>query len=174
MELIDLLLQEHSKAQVLRIVSFIGDDRSRFDELVNLFLKGEYRITQRAAWSLSYCAEAHPEWMQDYWEQFLDYCQTDVHDAVKRNVLRILQNHTLADELCGRVVNWCFEILANPAEPVAIRVFAMSSAYNHCVKYPELALELRYLIESHLIDEKPAFISRGKKVLQKIDKMLNR
>ncbi len=31
-----------------------GGGKERFGELMNLFLKGDYRVTQRAAWIVSY------------------------------------------------------------------------------------------------------------------------
>jgi len=55
MDLLKLLREEHSKKQTDRIVSYIGADKERFAILIQLFFKGEYRITQRAAWPLSYC-----------------------------------------------------------------------------------------------------------------------
>jgi hypothetical protein len=54
MDLLKLLRAEHSKKQTDRIVHYIGADKDRFALLMKLFLQGEYRITQRAAWPLSY------------------------------------------------------------------------------------------------------------------------
>lgn len=59
-----LLQKEHSKKQTDRIVKYIGDDKTRFATLIELFFDGEYRITQRAAWPLSYCVREHPELIQ--------------------------------------------------------------------------------------------------------------
>jgi hypothetical protein len=52
MDLLKLLRAEHSKKQTDRIVDYIGADKDRFALLMKLFLQGEYRITQRAAWPL--------------------------------------------------------------------------------------------------------------------------
>jgi hypothetical protein len=45
----DAILREHSKANTSAIVKWIGDDKQRFRGLMDLFLEGEYRVTQRAA-----------------------------------------------------------------------------------------------------------------------------
>ena len=42
------ILAEHSKAQTNKIIEWVGNSQQRFDELINLFLGDEYRITQRA------------------------------------------------------------------------------------------------------------------------------
>ena len=52
------LAKEHSKKQSQLIAHYIGGDQERFDELMDLFLHDEeWRITQRAAWVLSHCAD---------------------------------------------------------------------------------------------------------------------
>ena len=55
------ILKEHSRAQCSKIAKWVGNDQKRFDELLQLFLNDEYRVTQRAGWPLGYCVEAHPE-----------------------------------------------------------------------------------------------------------------
>ena len=58
------ILNEHSKAQCDKIVKWVGTDQKRFDELFHLFLHDEYRVTQRAAWPLSYSVSAHPDFIK--------------------------------------------------------------------------------------------------------------
>jgi hypothetical protein len=90
MNLYQLLEEEHSKKQCDRIVKYIGRDKERFAGLAQLFLKGEYRITQRAAWPLSYCVRAHPELIGPYFKRLLDNLGKDaIHVAVIRNTLRL-------------------------------------------------------------------------------------
>src|ERR1700733_4930068 len=104
MDLLKLLREEHSKKQTDRIVNFIGDDAARFAELIRLFFKGEYRITQRAAWPLSYCVRRHPELIAPYYKQLLDNLQRkDIHVAVIRNTVRLLQDVDIPKRLHGRV-----------------------------------------------------------------------
>ena len=61
MDIRQALTAEHSKRQTIAIVEFIGDDARRFAELMKIFFAGEYRLTQRAAWTLNSCAERRPE-----------------------------------------------------------------------------------------------------------------
>jgi len=72
MRLRETILKEHSKAQCKKIVKWVGDDVHRFEELFQLFLKDEYRVTQRAAWPLSYCVIVHPHFMKDNLKKLLD------------------------------------------------------------------------------------------------------
>lgn len=61
MDLLKAIEKEHSKTQCEKIVRYVGNDKVRFGELMQLFLKGEYRVTQRAGWPMSICVEKHPE-----------------------------------------------------------------------------------------------------------------
>ena len=38
----------------------VGTNQNRFDELVSLLMKGEYRITNKARWPISYISARHP------------------------------------------------------------------------------------------------------------------
>ena len=61
MNIRDALLEVHSKEQATKIANFVGDDPKRFAELMKLMMGPVYRLSQRAAWPVSYCVERHPE-----------------------------------------------------------------------------------------------------------------
>jgi len=60
------ILKEHSKRNTVRLAAWVGADKKRFKELMDLFLKGEYRVTQRSAWIVRHCAEKHPHLITPY------------------------------------------------------------------------------------------------------------
>ena len=99
-------------------------------------------------------------------------CIRDRHDAVKRNTVRLLQGVDLPEELMGRVVDICFKFLLDVKEPVAVRVFSMQVLYNICLKEPELADELRIVIEEFMPHGTAGFKSRGKRILKGLQKLL--
>lgn len=87
--LTNLILAEHSKAQTLRIVGWIGDDANRFALLMEIFLGDVYRLTQRGAWVLRYAGEQAPGLLVPWLPQMLARLrEPGIHDAVKRNVAR--------------------------------------------------------------------------------------
>src|SRR5687767_12377263 len=112
MDLKATLLEEHSKAQCEKIVRYIGNNKRRFDELMKLFFAGEYRVTQRAAWPMSYCVEDHPELIVPYLKKLIELLEKPViHDAVQRNIVRLLQNISIPKRYHGRVMNACFNLV---------------------------------------------------------------
>jgi hypothetical protein len=167
MDLEKLLWAEHSKRQCDRIVAYVGDDKDRFAQLIELFFRGEYRITQRAAWPLSYCVRRHPELITPYYRQLLDNLRRkNIHVAVIRNTVRLLQDVSIPKRWHGRVMSICFEFVEDPATPIAVKAFALSILSNLSAEYPEIKGELKTLIESQWEQATPAFRSRARKILK--------
>ncbi len=84
MDLLEIILKEHSKKNCDTIVTWVGDDKKKFDQLFNLFLNGEYRVTQRAMWPLSYCAIAHPSFMKKNFEKLItNLGKPNLHNSIK-------------------------------------------------------------------------------------------
>jgi len=159
---------EHSKSNTVKIVDYIGDDPEKFDQLMVVFFKGPYRLTQRAAWPMSYCVEYHPSLIQPYLKRLIGQLNRSTPVAVKRNTLRLLQNIQIHEHFRGKAVSICFDFLGSSHEPVAVKVFAMTLIYNISVHEVELGNELRILLEDQWEQGSPGFKSRAGKILKKL------
>ena len=167
MNLRETILAEHSKANCNRIVKWVGNSQKRFDELFYLFLNDEYRVVQRAAWPLSYVVTAHPKLIQKHFTKLIKYLRKpNLHDAVKRNTVRLLQEITIPKRLHGEVMNICFDYIVSPTEPVAVKAFSLTILGNFSKEYPEIKNELKLVIEERWDHETIAFRSRAKKILK--------
>jgi hypothetical protein len=170
MDLKKEILKGHNKVQTNKIVRYVGNDPEKFADLVNVFLAGPYRVTQRAAWPLSNCVENHPELILPHMKQILHKLKKpDIHDAVKRNTVRLLQFIDIPKRFHGQITDLCFQYLTDTKEPVAIRVFAMTVLARISQSHPELKSELKIVIEDNLAYASPAFTSRSRKVLKELD-----
>lgn len=167
MDLKKEILKEHSKKQCDKIVNWISGDKKKFNELFQLFLHGEYRVTQRAAWPLSYCAIAHPHLMENNYSALLNNLKkTDLHDSVKRNTIRLLQSVNLPKKYEGTIMEICFRYLEAPGEAVAIKTFSLTVLQKLAVKFPEIIPEIKLLIEDQFMHQTAAFKSRAKEFLK--------
>lgn len=163
------ILKEHSKAQAKWISGFIGNNQSRFDELFNLFLNDEYRVTQRAGWVISHCADVRPHLIQPHLEALVNNLKKPkIHDAVMRNSLRILTEQDIPEHLQGPLLEICFDQLLSMKVPVAIKVHAMQVIYNISQNEPDLLNELKMVIEEQMPYGTAGFKSRGRKILKVI------
>lgn len=170
MDIRDALLEEHSKIQAQKIAHYIGNDPDRFAELIDLFLHDTSRITQRAAWVLSHCADTYPALIEPHVEKLWKNLQKPQNDAVKRNTLRIFQTYRFPKSLQGIAATLCFDYLLDPNEAVAVRAHAMTIAYNIALEEPELLPELALIIEEMLPHGTAGIKSRGNKILKAIRK----
>jgi hypothetical protein len=172
MKLRDEILKEHSKAQCTKIVKWVGRSQQHFDELFSLFLNDEYRVVQRAAWPVSYCVDEHPELISKHWKELMQNLKKpDLHDAVKRNSLRLMQEIELPEKHHGEIMDRCFTYLESPTESLAVKVFSMSVLGNLAKYYPEIKTELKLIIEDQLPHQSAGFKSRAKKVLKQLEQL---
>jgi len=164
------ILKEHSKRQALTIGNWVGNSPRRFKQLMELFLRGDYRVTQRSAWIVSCCADRHPALVESWLPAMVKKMkEPGVHDAVPRNVVRILQYIDIPRPILGSVMAQCFDYLASPDSPIAVRANAMTVLGNIAKKQPAIVKELRALIEQMLPHAGPGLLSRGRKVLKQLE-----
>lgn len=167
MKLREEILKKHSKAQCTKIVKWVGSNQQRFDELFCLFLNDEYRVVQRAGWPLSYCVINHPQFISRHWKKLISNLKKPkLHDAVKRNSIRLMQDLEIPEKYHGEIMEICFRFLESPKEALAVKVFSMSVLGNLSKKYPEIKAELKLVIEDQLPYQSAGFKSRAKKVLK--------
>lgn len=163
------LLKEHSKKQCELIVKWVGNDQKKFDELFDLFLNDEYRVVQRAGWPISYCVEEYPNLIQKHFSKLIrNLNKKGLHDAVKRNSVRLLQYVNIPQKFHGQVMDICFRYISSPTEAVAIKAFSITVLQNLARQYPEILNELKLVIEERWDYETVAFKTRAKKLFKEL------
>ncbi|NML23766.1 hypothetical protein HHL16_22990 [Pseudoflavitalea sp. G-6-1-2] len=171
MDLLSTILAKHSKEQTDLIVKYIGKDPKRFADLMNLFLKGEYRVTQRAAWPMRICGINHPELVKPWYGKLMQKMkEPGVHNSVLRNTLRLLQYVPLPEKYHGEIMTACFDWMADITAPAAVKAFSITLLHQLSGKYPEIGDELAFIIKDRWDEETAAFRSRGRKVLAALKK----
>lgn len=166
MDIREALLAEHSKAQTTKIVEEVDCDPERFAKLMRLFLGPVYRVSQRAAAPVSYCIERRPELVKPYYNVLIRQLERDdTHVAVRRNVARLFQFVDIPKRYEGRIFDACYNLLADPAETVAVRVFSMTVAAKVAQDSPELLDELRLIATKYPEAATAGFRSRARRVL---------
>ncbi len=163
----DEILKEHSRTNALKIASYACSSKKNFKELMQCFLDKEYRVAQRAAWSVSWASRQKPEMIEPYIKTLVEQLKRkDVHQAVIRNTVRIFEELELPKAFHGEVMNACFYFIEEPSTPVAIKSFSLTILFNLSKQYPEIKNELRLIIEERWDTETAAFKARGKKILK--------
>ncbi|GEO12048.1 hypothetical protein [Segetibacter aerophilus] len=166
MNIRDELLKEHSLANTRKIVNFACASEENFEQLMQCFLCQEYRVAQRASWAVSHVASRLPSFINPYIKDLVDQLsKKEVHNAVIRNSVRILQQVEIPEECHGQVLNACFAFIESHDTPIAIKAFSLTTLHNLSKFYPEIKGELTLIIKERWDLETPAFKSRAKKIL---------
>ena len=172
MDIAKRLEAEHSKSLTLVIVKYVGDDKTRFKELMDIFFKGEYRLTQRAAWPLSYIAIEHTHLLKPYFDKFIKKLDdASAHPAISRNIYRVLKEIEIPEKYQGVLVDKTFKVIMSELQPAAVRAFAITVAAKICKSYPELKKELLILLkELGAMPQLPSMKARIKMALKELNK----
>lgn len=169
MNLVAELQKRHTVAIKNRIIRYIGSDPRRFGELVKIFLGDNYRLTQWAGWPLSDIVRKHPEMIRPYLRPMLKSVdRPKMHEAVKRNVMRLLQFVDIPANLAGLAFDKAFKLFSDTSEPIAVRVFSMQVMTDVAMKEPELRNEVVIAIEEHLPYGSAGYRSRATRLLKKL------
>ncbi len=160
------------KGDAVRIVDWIGSDRRRFRHLMDLFLHGEFRVTQQSAWIIGLCFDRQPQLITPWLQAMIKRMQDpDLHDAVKRNVVRILQFVDVPKALLGTVVFLCFDHINSNDTPIAVKANAMTVLVNAAERVPALRHELEVSLELLLSSPIPAVGARARLVLKRLQRL---
>jgi len=179
--LTEQILAEHSKAQTMRIVRWVGHDAERLAMLMEIFMgqphprplpqvRGEqYRLTQRSAWAVRYVGENAPELIAPWLPKLVARLrEPGIHDAVKRNVLNVFEALEIPEALQDELADLCFGYLENPNEAIAVHCTSMTVLEKICRRVPELKPELRLLVEELFEHSTAGFKSRARRVLGRL------
>lgn len=170
MDIKEAILKEHSRVNALNIARFACSNVKHFKTLMECYKSSDYRLSQRAAWSVSWAAKANPEMIKPYIGDLVKMLSAgDKHPAIIRNAVKILQEIEIPKRFHGKVMQACFNFIEDPVTPAAIKAFSLTTLSNLSKTYPEIKAELKLIIEERWDQETAAFKSRGKKVLKAID-----
>lgn len=149
----------HSKQITMEIVNYVGNDKARLKELMELVLTADQTIAPWAAWPMSYVAADYPELFKIWVPKLLDrLMQKNIQEGLRRNILRAFEEVEVPEKYESTALNAFFAVIANPVHPPAVTAFAITAAARICKKYPELMTEFNLILEPLRQQPQPASI----------------
>jgi hypothetical protein len=166
MDLRSELLKNNPAKQCQKVADYCENDPRLFKELIEIFLEGDYRVSQRAACPIYQLTLRKPEVVAPHLKKLIRALEKpDAQMVLVRNTLRFLQFMEVPKPLHGSTLTVCFRFLTDTKTPIAIAVFAMTVAANLAKLYPEIRDELKLIIEDRLPTGSAGVRSRAKKIL---------
>ena len=173
MNIREQLLIENSKKNWQIVAQYIGTDKQKVKELMQLYFSDEYRVVQRASQVMSDLSDENPELFKPYLGKLIQHLSSDSIDAVRRNTMRIFQTLDVPEEFEGELFEKGMTFIRSLEEPKAVKAFSITALRRICEKYPELAVELIPLVEI-LVEENvsPGLTNRAEKELKLLRKLV--
>ncbi|MEJ8802185.1 hypothetical protein [Pontibacter sp. H249] len=182
-ELLALLSSTMKKTKVQELSYLAGADKLSVQELLDIcFLKEQPAIAFRAAWVLEHIEEHYSECFLPVLTIFLKRLPEQKNQSCQRHFTKILMHisspkastayKSAFTEIAVReqVVEVVFDWLINPATPVAVKVNCLEVLFNLSTDLSWIKEELLAQTEYYLRDGSPAMQSRGRKIVQLLQK----
>ena len=170
--LVQLFSTRFHKEDCVGFAIEIDNNRSLLKDYIELLKNEDPVISMNAGWTLNHIHDNNKQLFSN--QEISALINIAIHtqkDAVLRGILRALTDYQFNEEDQGTLINFCFEILTNFHQAIAIKVYAMTIIFNHCYQYPELAHELKIVLEDVMDTGNPGIINRGQKILKKLEKL---
>ncbi len=167
--------KKHSKQNTEAIAGYVLAHPSSMKELMKYFFDKDIMTCQYASCVVELVAKHKPKLITSYLDKMIKCLADPQYLTLVRNVLRVFQHLNIPSTYEGEVFERCYQFIATPQVPVAIRAFSMTVCFNIAKEIPELRHELALTIEAYMENSKPAYKSRGKKIIMllKKDKLKN-
>lgn len=165
------LLVDNSQTNAMLIVNYIGADKEKFAEFMQLFLQTHYRVTQRASLVLNIITKQKFDLVEPYLKQLILLLEPKTEVGVLRNIVRMLQFVEIPEELLGLTFDKCYNLVALRETPTAVKSFSISILYNICKKEPELKNEVTDLVQMQISGASSGLKNRSLKVLKGLGKL---
>ena len=162
----ELLLREHSRKNVERILRWIGHDAGRCAVLLECFFGNDPILLQRSSWAVGVLAERAPHLLTPHLTAIAKRAvQSGLHPAVQRNGLRVFQYTDIPKWMRGSLYNISADLLRSAETAIAAKAFAMTILFRIAEQEPDLIPETRWIVEPLTEHTSAGVRSRARRVL---------
>ena len=146
------------------------------EELYQLTLDENDRVSFNALWALSHFDEANNPWLFQKHDELIDRVLVEKNETKRRLMLQLLLRQPFEEEsLRSDFIDFCIAKITACSQPYAIRCYCMKLAYEQMKYYPELLEELRMaldMLEQEVLT--PGLLSAKRQIMKKIKRSLGK
>ena len=150
MNIREQLLLIHSKENSQKIAAYIGKNLKRYTALWEMVQHDDPPIPQRGSWVLDHCPMSYTSDIKTFVPEMIDLLELPVHDAVKRNLVKILAQADIPEDRSSSLFDHCIDWIIDAKTPIAIKAHCMDIAANIAMPFPELLEELKVVIKDQM------------------------
>jgi hypothetical protein len=166
-DLKEQLLSELSRRNIDLVVHWAGVDSERIDQLIELTLLHQTKLSMRACWALEKITCKYPGILQNWLPRLIENLNTYPESGTRRIMAKILMLQAIPEAYQGITLDFAIRMLESPTEPVAVKANCMTIIFNLLPHYPELEPEIKAIIDDQADKNTVGFKSRYKVLMQK-------
>jgi hypothetical protein len=171
MDIRSLLTSLPSRVEKEIYINEVVSSEENVNTLLDLVFHEKDPVAWRAAWILDGSDEQYPGIAGPLIRGIIEQLPELDSTGALRSLLRLLCRYEIPEEQQGILIDLCFKYMVSELYPVAVKVHAMQIIYNHALIYPELAEELRTIIEDQMMNNSVGFASRGRRIISQLEKL---
>ena len=140
------------------------------EELYQLTLDSDRRVSTNALWVFTHFSAADNEWLYAKHDQLIDRCLNEKDATKLRLMLNLLLRQPYTEEdIRTDFIDYCLMRLTDPKSPYAVRAQCIKLAYEQMRYWPELLNELRQTLEMISCEPlSPGLRSAWRQVMKKL------
>lgn len=147
MNLRETLSERINMNSIYEICSILyGNDALKQDVYRLMFDENE-TVAYQAAWVFTHLNKEENKWLFDKQNELIDEALSCKHPGKKRLILGILYRQPLKEPIRVDFLDFCLEGIVSKKELPAVNAICIKLAYEQCRTTPELANELKMVLE---------------------------
>lgn len=166
------LINRLSQSDIHELCALTQGERNNSlkEQLYQLTLDSDRRVTTNALWVFTHFAAVDMEWLYAKHDQLIDRCLNEKDATKLRLMLNLLLRQPYTEEdIRTDFIDFCLTRLADTKSPYAVRAQCIKLAYEQMRYWPELLNELRQTLEMISCEPlSPGLRSAWRQVMKKL------
>jgi len=151
----------------MEVIDYIGSSAERLDELMNLVLGDEDRLSINASWVLYHALDVEALDFTNYVERSIDPMLRPANPMIERGLLKMFQViERWPEERFSEIVDHMMAIIMNTNSMIAAQALSMEALWKHLQPYPELINELMIVVEEGVPYGSAGYKAKARKILK--------
>ncbi|PWE00667.1 hypothetical protein [Marinilabilia rubra] len=149
------------------LIQYLIQKPEEIESLIKI-MKVEEKTAWRAAWVLDHLNQNKPLLLKPHLKEINTILKATEYNGVRRSLLKILITNPCAKNDDGDLLDLCFQWIASPSVPIAIRAHSMQFIVNLLPAYPELKNEFQLSLETAIHDESKGVSGKARRILSSL------
>ena len=169
--IIERLKSPISKAEILALSGEVGAMGSlAIDKLIPCLYYSN-ALALRTSWLLENIIIPNEKWHQVFQEKLVVALVDGNSPAARRNLAKTIASFKISAEYYDQLYDFSINRISDSEEAVAVKVHCIAIAFQIVKAFPDLATELKAVLEDELSKNSVAFAANARKIIKKLEKL---